>query len=98
MRNHLEELPITGISRRTFLLGTLALAGGHALGFSQRPPLDDLYGHAGNADQPPLIVIPGAFGSRLLDTRIGSEIWPKSARKLMFSSYKGPTLLAVENN
>jgi len=36
-----------------------------------------------------LIVIPGAFGSRLLDTRIGSEIWLKSARKLMFSSYKG---------
>lgn len=89
MRDNLEELPIPGITRRRFLLSTLALAGDHALGFSQRPPLDDLYSHAGNADQPPLIVIPGAFGSRLLDTRIGSEIWPKSARKLMFSSYKG---------
>jgi pimeloyl-ACP methyl ester carboxylesterase len=89
LRDKTEELPIPGITRRTFLLSTLALAGEHALAFSQRPPLDDLYSDAGNADQPPLIVIPGAFGSRLLDTRIGSEIWPKSARKLLFSSYKG---------
>ena len=27
--------------------------------------------------QPPLIVIPGAFGSRLFDTRSGEEIWPR---------------------
>jgi pimeloyl-ACP methyl ester carboxylesterase len=40
-------------------------------------------------DQPPLIVIPGAFGSRLFDTRSGREIWPRSSAKLLFSSYKG---------
>jgi len=88
LRGNLEEPPISGVTRRTFLLSTLALASEYALAFSQRPPLDDLYSHTGNGEQPPLIVIPGAFGSRLLDTRIGSEIWPKSARKLMFSSYK----------
>jgi pimeloyl-ACP methyl ester carboxylesterase len=51
--------------------------------------LDDLYDQIGRRDQPPLIVIPGAFGSRLLDTRSGREIWPRSSAKLLFSSYKG---------
>ena len=55
----------------------------------QRPPLDDLYGGKTNIDQPPLIVIPGAFGSRLLDTRSGEEIWPRSSTKLLLSSFKG---------
>jgi pimeloyl-ACP methyl ester carboxylesterase len=86
---NLEEPPISGVTRRTFLLSSLALASECAFAFSQRPPLDELYRHTGNGDQPPLIVIPGAFGSRLLDTRTGEEIWPKSSRKLLFSSYKG---------
>jgi pimeloyl-ACP methyl ester carboxylesterase len=70
-------------------LSTLALASGCASVTRRRPPLADLYAHTGNHDQPPLIVIPGAFGSRLLDTRTGREIWPKSSAKLLFSSYKG---------
>ena len=34
-------------------------------------------------------MIPGAFGSRLFDTRTSEEIWPRSSAKLLFSSYKG---------
>jgi pimeloyl-ACP methyl ester carboxylesterase len=71
------------------LLSTLALAGGCTALTRKRPPLDDLYGHTDHDDQPPLVVIPGAFGSRLLDTRTGREIWPRSSTKLLFSSYKG---------
>jgi pimeloyl-ACP methyl ester carboxylesterase len=65
------------------------MAGGCTAMTRKRPPLDDLYGHIDNDDQPPLIVIPGAFGSRLLDTWTGREIWPRSSTKLLFSSYKG---------
>ena len=36
-----------------------------------------------------MIVIPGAFGSRLLDTHTGKEIWPRSSTKLLLSSFKG---------
>lgn len=34
-------------------------------------------------------MIPGAFGSRLLDIRSGKEIWPRSSTKLLLSSFKG---------
>ncbi len=76
------------MDRRLFLLGSMIAA----LGCSSRrgePPLKELYGDAGSTEQPPLIVIPGAFGSRLLDTRTGREVWPRSSAKLLFSSYKG---------
>ena len=53
------------------------------------PPLEELYGDRGASEQPPLVVIPGAFGSRLLDIRSGREIWPRSSARLIFSSYKG---------
>ena len=65
------------------------MVGGCALAPKRKPPLDDLYGGRNQYDQPPLIVIPGAFGSRLLDTRSGEEIWPRSSTRLLFSSYKG---------
>lgn len=51
--------------------------------------MEELHGKSGDSDQPPLVVIPGAFGSRLLDTRTGREIWPRSSARLLFSSYKG---------
>lgn len=85
----LERTTITGLTRRTFLLGSLAFTGGCTFGLREKPPLDDLYGNRNQPDQPPLILIPGVFGSRLLDTRNGHEIWPRSPIKLLFSSYKG---------
>lgn len=65
------------------------MAGGCVQKSPKHPPLKELYSHAGQHDQPPLIVIPGAFGSRLFDERTNSEIWPRSSVKLLFSSFKG---------
>lgn len=80
---------MSGITRRDFVLAALALAGGCTASSRKHPPLVDLYDRAGGRDQPPLIVMPGAFGSRLLDTRSGKEVWPGSSTRLLFSSYKG---------
>ena len=39
-------------------------------------------------EQPPLILIPGAFGSSLRMRSSGREIWPVSNAKLLFSDYR----------
>lgn len=58
------------------------------------PPLRELYRPTPwSPAQPPLIVIPGAFGSRLDSTIRGNELWPASTSKLLFSQY---TDLAIE--
>jgi len=82
---------IAEIDRRRFLIGAAALASGCSGGGggARKPPLYELYAHTGSAEQPPLILIPGAFGSRLLDTRSGREIWPGSSMRLLLSSYTG---------
>lgn len=84
-----EGTQVIAFDRRKLLLGTLALAAGCGRTLTTQPPLDELYGDNVQGDPPPLIVIPGAFGSRLMDTRSGHEIWPKSSAKLLFSNYKG---------
>jgi pimeloyl-ACP methyl ester carboxylesterase len=38
-------------------------------------------------EQPPLIVIPGAFGSRLRDTATGRSVWPGSTARLLLSDF-----------
>jgi pimeloyl-ACP methyl ester carboxylesterase len=63
---------------------------GAAAGCAQlgEPPLKRLYQSvAVPEDQPPLIVIPGAFGSKLRGRATGQEIWPRSGLALLFSSY-----------
>jgi hypothetical protein len=63
---------------------------GAAAGCAQfgEPPLKRLYQSvAVPEDQPPLIVIPGAFGSKLRRRATGQEIWPRSGLALLFSSY-----------
>lgn len=75
-------------TRRSFLQSAfaLALAGCAPL---QRPPLPRLYGTSRTlADQPPLIVVPGTFGSVLRDRRSGREVWPGSTRNLLLSNYR----------
>jgi len=76
------------ISRRSFVLGALGLLGGCATS-PKGPPLERIYRQRASRPQPPLIVIPGAFGSRLFDTRSGEEIWPRSSARLLFSRYTG---------
>lgn len=73
-------------NRREFLAATLALGGCATPG---EPPLGPIYRPThSTVDQPPLIVIPGAFGSSLRDRRTGREVWPGSDRRLLVSNYR----------
>jgi hypothetical protein len=76
-----------GVTRRGFLCGSAALTLGCA-GVGA-PPLADLYRDSvpGRA-LPPLIVIPGSYGSLLRDARSGREIWPGPGWRLLFSRYE----------
>lgn len=74
-------------TRRSFIAAGLC-AGGCAR--FRQPPLSALYRPTRDSlDQPPLIVIPGTFGSRLRDRRSGIEIWPGTAADLVASDYRG---------
>src|SRR5690606_2273620 len=74
-------------TRRAFLAAGLSLGACTRL---ERPPLGVLYGQSrGAPDQPPLVLIPGAFGSSLRDRRTGREIWPGSSAALLASNYRG---------
>jgi pimeloyl-ACP methyl ester carboxylesterase len=56
-------------------------------GCAPTPDLERLYRSArGSVDQPPVILIPGILGSRLVDDS-GQEIWPGSTWQLMTSRY-----------
>ncbi len=73
-------------SRRAFVAAGLSLAGCAVPG---RPPLGPIYRSTrDNADQPPLVVVPGAFGSSLRDRRKGREIWPGTNPQLLVSNYR----------
>lgn len=75
-----------GWTRRGILAAGLGLAGCAGL---DRPPLGPIYRPTrASIYQPPLIVIPGAFGSRLRDRRTGREIWPHSNPSLLVSSFR----------
>ena len=76
---------MTKWTRRSVLAAGLGLAGCMR---AERPSLGELYASAQyRIDQPPLIVIPGAFGSALLDRSSGREIWPGPDTRLLFSRY-----------
>ncbi len=55
-----------------------------------KPDLRRLYSmQEGNPEQPPVVVLHGALGSRLSRIDTGKEIWPGSLRRILFSDYKG---------
>jgi len=75
-------------TRRQVIATGLALAGCAAL--ERQPPLKTVYGGARYATSPPpLVFIPGAFGSMLRDRASGQEVWPSSDPKLLFGNYRG---------
>ena len=75
------------LSRRALLASGAALAVGCAV--RAAPPLAHIYGRGfGDPEPPPLVVIPGAFGSELHDPVSGRELWPGSAARLLVSSYR----------
>jgi len=74
-------------TRRSFVAAGLCLGACTRL---EKPPLGVLYRPTQSSiDQPPLVVIPGAFGSSLRDRRTGRELWPGSSAMLLTSSYRG---------
>jgi pimeloyl-ACP methyl ester carboxylesterase len=54
-----------------------------------RPDLGRLY-RVGTtfADTTPVIIIPGVFGSKLRDRTSGIEVWPGTARMILFGDYR----------
>lgn len=57
-----------------------------ACGDAPRPNLTRLYRMSGT-DAAPVILIPGAFGSRLRERAGGDEVWPGPWWRILFSSY-----------
>ena len=58
-----------------------------------QPDLERLYGGStAAADQPPVILIPGLLGTRIVDRKNSDEIWIGSVFKLLFSDYRELTL------
>lgn len=78
---------MVSITRRSFVTASLCLAGCSRF---ERPPLPSIYESSREHNgQPPLILVPGAFGSSLRDRRTGVEIWPGSNADLLVSNYQG---------
>ena len=74
-------------SRRAFIGAGLSLGG--CAGFDL-PPLGVMYRPSrGKAGQPPVVVVPGAFGSILREGCSGREVWPGSSAELITSDYHG---------
>ena len=74
-------------ARRITLVALLA-AGLPGCSESPRPDLKRLYQlGTSDAEAAPVILIPGAFGTRLRDRVSGEDIWPGPWWRIMFSSY-----------
>ena len=75
------------MNRFAFTITLLLLAG---CTHSIQPDLIRLYGFQKpqhiNAGQPPVVLIHGAFGSRLVDAT-GEEVWPGKLSRLLFDDY-----------
>jgi pimeloyl-ACP methyl ester carboxylesterase len=78
----------SAFTRRAFLAAGAACAAGCAIGTA--PPLARIYRRDFGASDPPppLIVIPGAFGSVLTYPDSDRELWPGSSFHMLVSSYK----------
>lgn len=74
-------------------LNVLATVVGIAGCAGPAPDLNRLYAMQSNPGiQPPVVLIPGALGSRLSDAETGREIWPGPFWKLLFNDYDGLAL------
>lgn len=70
-----------------FVLVALVLTGCGTV--APKTDLKRLYAtQAGNPDQPPVVIIHGALGSRLWDPVTGEEHWPGSLGEVAFSDYR----------
>lgn len=75
-------------TRRGFVATCLGAASLAACASRVRPGVGLAYDEARrSAVTPPLVLIPGAFGSTLRDLRTGEEIWPASDAQLLLGNY-----------
>jgi pimeloyl-ACP methyl ester carboxylesterase len=82
-RQQMTERPLKLILTVTAALILTACAAG------PKTDLKRLYTRqADNPNQPPVVIIPGALGSRLVDSVTGNEHWPGSLGKIVFSDYR----------
>ncbi len=81
-------MAITGCQIRGRWLAALVLLLLAACSSEIRPDLKRLYQLNDDAEQPPVIIVPGILGSRLARTDNGEEVWPGPLRKLLFSDYQ----------
>jgi pimeloyl-ACP methyl ester carboxylesterase len=73
-------------TRRGVIASGLALAGCAVI---DRPRLGTVYRPTGAvAQRPPLILIPGAFGSSLRHRQTREEVWPASNQQLLLGTYR----------
>jgi len=96
---------MSGFSLRAVILmmTTLVLS---ACAVGPETDLERLYAsQLGNPDQPPVVLIHGALGSRLTDRSTGEEQWPRSLGSVAFSDYRSlkldidpDTLLPLPSN
>src|SRR6056297_3166491 len=76
------------MSRRLVCIAGLLLVTVAGCSSPARPDLAWMYGASGGAEPPPLVIIPGLMGSRLIDKKSGREVWPGSVWGLMFRNHR----------
>jgi pimeloyl-ACP methyl ester carboxylesterase len=83
------EVEVRGIGVRAATLAVFALLVSACATVAPKTDLQRLYAtQAGSPDQPPVVVIHGALGSRLQDPLTGEELWPGSLGSVAFSAYR----------
>lgn len=76
------------------LMSTMAVSAGCAS--VSAPDLAWMYAPGQDVAQPPLVIIPGMMGTRLVDRESGLEVWPGSVWRLAFHDYRALALPLVE--
>ncbi|MDH3432953.1 MAG: alpha/beta fold hydrolase, partial [Gammaproteobacteria bacterium] len=80
---------MNGVTVRASALAALVLLVSACATVAPKTDLQLLYAtQAGNPDQPPVVIIHGALGSRLQDPLTGEELWPGSLGSVAFSDYR----------
>lgn len=82
-------MKVSGVRVRAAALVAIVLLVSACATVAPKTDLQRLYAtQAGNPDQPPVVVIHGALGSRLQDPLSGEELWPGSLGSVAFSDYR----------
>lgn len=75
----------------------IAVALGAGCTSSPGPDLAWMYTPGREVSQPPLVIIPGMMGTRLVERDTGREVWPGSTWRVMLHDYRSLALPLVED-